>query len=276
VRLAVRFDPERITPSFFSFLHEGGHGIYFQGVPAEYRRTPLDGTTAQGANLSPVFGGIATSLHEGQSRLWENVLGRSHAFWVGFFPVLRRTFPSQTRGVHTEAWYRAINQVRLSHIRIAADELTYDLHIMLRFEIEAALVDGDLAVADLPAAWSELAVQYLGSAPDDLRQGPLQDIQWSRGGHGGFPSYTLGNVISMQLWSAMERELGSLDEAFAHGDYLPLRDWMRANVHSLGAAYAPREVLRRATGSADLDAKPYITYLKSKFGALYDGPDTRH
>jgi carboxypeptidase Taq len=269
VRLATRVNPTFFSASFFSCLHEAGHGLYFQGVPRAFRRTPLDGTTAQGANLTPVYGGISTGLHEGQSRLWENVLGRSRAFWEFFFPRVEATFPEQTRGVGAAQWYRAVNRSRPSLIRVEADELTYDLHIMLRFELESGLLEERISVDDLPDAWDQLSERYLGLRPPDHLQGVLQDLQWSRGGHGGFPSYTIGNVISMQLWELMERDVPDLDDRFRQGDLLVLRDWMREHLHQHGSKYEPLEVVRRLTGRAELNPEAYVRYLKRKFGEVY-------
>lgn len=270
VRIAPRANPNFIGSWLFSCLHEAGHGIYFQGVPDRFRRTPLDGTTAQGANLTPVFGGISTGLHEGQSRLWENVLGRSREFWRYAFPKVRSAFPTQTEGTDAEHWYRAVNRSKPSFIRVDADELTYDLHIMLRFDLEKALLDGTLQVADLPAAWNERSRVYFGIEPPTDAQGVLQDLQWSRGGHTGFPSYTLGNIISMQLWEKMEAEIGPQGEEFAKGSFLHLRDWMRDNLHQHGSKYEPAEILERVVGTRELDPGPYLGYLKRKFGEIYD------
>ena len=270
VRLAPRAKPDFLPAWLFSCLHEAGHGLYFQGVPDEFRATPLDGTTAQGANLTPVYGGISTGLHEGQSRLWENVLGRSRGFWEWVFPRVRAAFPAQTAGTSPDNWYRAVNRAERSFIRVEADELTYDLHIMLRFDLEDALFEGRLAVADLRDAWNERARFYLGKEPPDDNSGVLQDIQWSRGGHAGFPSYTLGNVISMQLWSKMDSDIGDMSDRFARGEFLPLRDWMRENLHRHGSKYEPREVLERVTGSPTLDPGPYLDYLKGKFAEIYE------
>lgn len=269
VRIAPRAKADFLSAWLYSCLHEAGHGLYFQGVPDDFRATPLDGTTAQGANLTPVYGGISTGLHEGQSRLWENVLGRSHGFWQWLFPKVAAAFPSQTEGTDPEQWYRAVNRAELSFIRVEADELTYDLHIMLRFDLEDSLFEGRLGVADLRDAWNERSKHYFGKEPPDDNSGVLQDIQWSRGGHAGFPSYTLGNVISMQLWSKMESEIGDQDANFARGEFLPLRDWMRENLHRHGSKYEPREVLERVTGSPELDPAPYLAYLKGKFGEIY-------
>lgn len=269
VRIAPRANPNFIGAWLFSCLHEAGHGIYFQGVPDQFRASPLDGTTAQGANLSPVFGGISTGLHEGQSRLWENVLGRSREFWRWAFPKVRAAFPAQTDGTDAEHWYRAVNRSKPSFIRVDADELTYDLHIMLRFDLEKALLDETLKVADLPEAWNERSRVYFGVEPPDDARGVLQDLQWSRGGHTGFPSYTLGNIVSMQLWQKMESEVGPLGEDFAKGSFLGLRDWMRDKLHRHGSSYEPAEVLQRVVGTSELDPAPYLAYLKRKFGEIY-------
>ncbi|HMQ33621.1 MAG TPA: carboxypeptidase M32 [Chloroflexaceae bacterium] len=269
VRLATRIKEHSFPAGFFSTIHEAGHGMYFQGVPMEFRRTSLDGTTAQGANLTPVYGGISTGLHESQARMWENVLGRSRPFWGYWYPRVQSLFPEQTEGVSLEAWYRAVNRSRPSLIRVEADEVTYDLHIMLRFDLENMLIEQELAVADLPTAWADLSERYLGLRPSDDLTGVLQDIQWSRGGHGGFPSYTIGNTLGLQLWRLMEAATPDLETQLREGNFLVVRDWMGRNIHCHGSKYQPLEIVERLTGQAALDPGPYIAYLKQKFGELY-------
>ncbi|HEY8395060.1 MAG TPA: carboxypeptidase M32, partial [Thermaerobacter sp.] len=255
VRLTTRIDPGCFGPAFFASLHEGGHGLYEQGFPDEFRRTPL----ADGAS---------SAVHESQSRLWENVVGRSREFWTFFFPRLRELFPAQLEGVDAEAMYRAVNRVQPSLIRVEADEVTYNLHIMLRFELELALLSGDLAVEDLPGAWNEKMKEYLGLVPADDLQGVLQDIHWSWGGFGYFPSYALGNLMALQLWEKALADEPDLPERIAAGDLTGVLAWMREHVHRHGAKYEPLELVQRATGR-ELSPEPFLRYIRRKYGELY-------
>ncbi|WP_243123802.1 carboxypeptidase M32 [Thermaerobacter sp. FW80] len=255
VRLTTRVDPTVFGPALFSSLHEGGHGLYEQGLPTAWQRTPL----ADGAS---------SAVHESQSRLWENVIGRSREFWIFFFPKVQARFPHQLAGVDAEAMYRAVNRSRPSLIRVDADEVTYNLHIMLRFELELALLDGDLPVDELPAAWREKTRAYLGLEPADDGEGVLQDIHWSWGGFGYFPSYALGNLIALQLWEAALRDEPALPEQIARGDLGGVLRWMRAHVHRHGARYEPLELVRRATGS-ELGEEAFLRYVRRKYGELY-------
>ena len=269
VRLTTRINPNFFGACFFSCIHEAGHGIYFQGVPWRFRGTTLDGTPPQGANLTPVYGGTSTGLHESQSRFWENVVCRSRAFWEHFLPRLREYFPGQLDDVSVDTWYRAINRSSPGLVRVEADQLTYDLHIMLRFELENGLLEGTLDVDDLRQAWDDLSEQYLGQRPKDALQGVLQDIHWSRGGHGGFPSYTIGNVTSIQLLEAMQRDLPEFDDLVRAGTMEPIRAWMQRQLYDHGSKFQPLELMERITGSPRFDAAPYLRYLREKFGALY-------
>lgn len=256
-RITTRYNPRFFSESFFGVLHETGHALYEQNLPAEYFGTPL------GAACS--FG-----IHESQSRLWENQVGRGRPFWDHFFPRLTQTFPGVLDGVTPEAWHLAINDVQPSLIRVEADEATYNLHIALRFELELALLSGDLAVADLPGAWNERFAALLGLAvPDDAR-GCLQDIHWSFGGIGYFPTYTLGNLYSAQFMAAAKRELGAetTEADFRRGQFAPLREWLTRNIHQHGQRYRAGELCRRATGSP-LSPEPFLAYLNEKYGRLY-------
>jgi carboxypeptidase Taq len=196
------------------------------------------------------------------------MVGRSRSFWQLHLPALQRHFPQQLAGVDAEAFYRAVNRVRRSPIRVEADEVTYNLHIMLRVEIEMALMDGSLAVADLPAAWNARVREYLEIDPPDDSRGVLQDIHWSTGLVGSFPTYTVGNVMAAQFFAAARRAVPGLDAALARGDYAPLRTWLTENVYRHGRAYSPDELLQRSTG-ASLDAGPYLAYLKGKYDDLF-------
>ena len=255
VRLTTRIHTGVFGPALFSSLHEGGHGLYEQGIPDRWRRTPL-------------AGGASSAVHESQSRLWENVIGRSREFWTFFFPKVRERFPAQLAGVDAEAMYRAVNRSRPSLIRVDADEVTYNLHIMLRFELELALLDGDLPVAELPGAWREKTRAYLGLEPADDLEGVLQDIHWSWGGFGYFPSYALGNLIALQLWEAALADEPDLPRRIAAGDLGGVLAWMREHVHRHGAKYEPLELVRRVTGR-DLSPEPFLGYIRRKFGELY-------
>jgi carboxypeptidase Taq len=256
-RITTRYNPRFFPEAFFGVLHEAGHALYEQNLPAEHFGTPL---------------GVACScgVHESQSRLWENQVGRSRPFWDHFFPRLRQTFPTALAGVTPDAFHLAVNDVRPSLIRVEADEATYSLHVALRFELELALLSGDLAVADLPGAWNERFRALLGlPVPDDAR-GCLQDIHWSFGGIGYFPTYTLGNLYAAQLMSAARRDLGadSLAEDFRRGEFGRLRGWLVANVHRHGQRHRAGELCRRATGAA-LAPGPFLSYLGEKYAGLY-------
>ncbi|MBM3981642.1 MAG: carboxypeptidase M32 [Planctomycetes bacterium] len=255
-RITTRYNPHFFNEAFFGVLHETGHAMYEQGLPAAHFGTPL------GAACS--FG-----IHESQSRLWENQVGRGRPFWDHFYPRLRQTFPTALADVDADTFFFAINDVRPSLIRVEADEATYNLHIALRFELEQALLSGDLTVADLPGAWNERFEALFGlKVPDDAR-GCLQDIHWSFGGIGYFPTYTLGNLYAAQLMDAAKRDLGAgLDDDFRRGDYRRLKHWLGMHIHQHGQRFRAGELCRRATG-APLSPQPFLSYLNEKFGALY-------
>ena len=254
-RITTRYNPRFFNEAFFGVLHETGHAMYEQGLPAEHFGTPLGSACSFG-------------IHESQSRLWENQVGRGKPFWEHFYPRLRQTFPTSLADVSPDAFHFAINDVRPSLIRVEADEATYNLHIALRFELELALLSGDLSPADLPGAWNERFQALFGLAvPDDAR-GCLQDIHWSFGGIGYFPTYTLGNLYAAQLMDAARRELGSPDDDFRRGEFGRLKDWLSRNVYRHGQRYRAGELCRRATG-APLSPKPFLSYLSEKFGAIH-------
>ncbi|MGO4727375.1 MULTISPECIES: carboxypeptidase M32 [unclassified Inquilinus] len=261
VRITSRYRPNFLPAGLFAALHEAGHGLYEQGIDPELGRSVL---ATDIVNLYAV-GGASFGLHESQSRLLENRVGRSRRFWDLHFPLLRDAFPQQLADVSAEEFWRAVNLVRPGLIRVEADELTYDLHIMLRVELEAAVIAGDLTVADLPAAWAGRMRDDLGlEVPDDAR-GVLQDIHWSTGYVGSFPTYTLGNVMASQLFAVAERDpavAGGLEA----GDYTPLRLWLNQAVHRHGRSRLPEEILRAATGGG-LDPAPYLAYLEAKHGS---------
>ncbi len=255
VRITTRYDANFLNPALFGTLHEAGHAIYEQGIGGAYDRSPL-GTA------------VSLGVHESQSRLWENLVGRSEGFWQWAYPTLQETFPAQLGGVSQRDFYAAINRVSPSLIRVEADEVTYNLHVMVRFELELALVEGTLKAAELPEAWNAKYEAYLGVTPPNDALGCLQDIHWSLGMFGYFPTYTLGNLISVQLFEAAKTANPGLEDDVENGQFGRLLSWLRENIHQHGSRYEPAELLERATGQS-LDAGPYIRYLKKKFGTLY-------
>lgn len=255
VRITTRYQRNHLNPAVFGIFHEAGHGMYEQGIDPELDRTPLSG-------------GVSLGVHESQSRLWENLVGRSRAFWQGAYPRLVELFHEPLSDVTLDGFYEAINTVEPSLIRVEADEVTYNLHIMIRFELELALIDGSLEVADLPAAWNEKYRDYLGIIPPNDTLGCLQDVHWSAGLIGYFPTYALGNLISVQLFEAANQAHPQLEMQIRAGNFTNLLDWLRSNVHRHGSVHEPSDLLQLATGSK-LDATPYVNYLTNKFSALY-------
>ena len=252
IRLTTRYS-EHDLDSLYSALHEFGHGLYEHQIDPALARTTL-GT------------GVSGAWHESQSRMWENMVGRSGGFWRWCLPHAQAALPERFAGRTWQEVQRAANAVHKSLIRVSADEVTYCLHIVLRFELELALVDGDLAVADLPAAWNARMRDYLGlEVPDDAR-GVLQDVHWAEGVFGYFPTYALGNVIAGQLWARVSAELPDIDEQFAAGDFAPLCAWLGENVHRYGRRLMPAELLERVVGGP-LDPAPYLAYLEAKLEA---------
>ena len=255
VRLTTRLSDDNPLPAIFGTIHEGGHGLYEQGYHPDHHRTPL----AQ----SPSMG-----LHESQSRLWENVVGRSTGFWAHFLPKLQRHFPSELGTVSLDAWVRHVNRVERSLIRVEADEVTYNLHIVLRFQLEVAMLGGDLQVKDLPGAWNEKMKALLGLTPGDVKEGVLQDIHWAWGELGYFPTYSLGNLYSASLYNAAKAQVPGLEASIREGRLAPLLEWLRAKVHHQGYRLDAEDVVRQATGRGLTDAD-FVAYLKAKYGALY-------
>jgi len=255
VRITTRVDENFLGQSFFAALHEAGHGTYEQGYPAKFERSIL-GSGASGG------------IHESQSRLWENIVGRSRAFWEFFYPQLCEIFPEQLRDTSEDEFFRTVNKVYPSFIRVEADEVTYNLHIMIRFELEKAVFDGQLKLSNLDDAWNQKFREYLGIEPPNDLVGVLQDIHWSGGFGAGFQSYTIGNVASVQLYERALKDLPHLEEGFARGEFAELLTWMNDNVHAHGSKFKPQELLERVTGR-ELDAGPYLAYIKRKFGEIY-------
>ena len=256
VRITTRLDPERAASALFSTMHEAGHAMYEQGVAASLRRYPL----ANGASMA---------VHESQSRMWENLVGRSKAFWKFFYPKLVEKFPQQLRGVSMEQYYRGINKVEPSLIRVEADEATYNLHIMLRFEIEMGLMDGSLQVGDLPGLWKNKMQEYLGIIPPNNREGVLQDVHWSGGMFGYFPTYALGNLVSAQLWEKIHESIPNLEDQISRGEFGELLAWLRENIHRHGAKFEPQDLIKRVTGSG-ITPEPYMRYLRGKYSEIYN------
>jgi carboxypeptidase Taq len=253
VRLTTRYRPDDLE-SVWSTLHEAGHGLYAHGIADSLLRSPLDHAPSLGIN-------------ESQSRTWENLVGRSRPFWMHWYEPLQQTFPS-LRAIDLDMFVRAINRAEPGLIRVDADETTYSLHIILRFELEQELIEGTVALDDLPEVWNTRMQEFLGVEVPDDAHGVLQDVHWSGGGIGYFPTYALGNVISLQLWDVVRRALPDLDDQLAAGDALPLSEWLRDNLYSLGRKLTPKETIERLTGSPDIDPEPYLAYLRDKQAAL--------
>jgi carboxypeptidase Taq len=254
-RITTRFDEHEFSDAFFGILHEVGHGLYEQGLDEAHHGTPMGEAVSLG-------------VHESQSRLWENLVGRGLAFWAYWLPMARRIFHEALADVSLKRFHAAVNDVRPSLIRVRADEATYNLHIIVRFELEQDLLAGNLAVGDLPAAWNERYREYLGVTPANDAEGCLQDIHWSAGLVGYFPTYTLGNVYAAQLFAAAEAQLGGLDQAFARGDFGGLLDWLREKIHRHGQRYRAADLVERVTGSRP-DHRPLIDGLRRKYAELY-------
>ena len=255
VRITTRFKTDYLPMAMFGTMHECGHALYELGIAKKYNRTPL----ADGASMA---------LHESQSRMWENLVGRSRAFWKYFYPRLQEVFSSQLGNVDMETFYKAVNAVEPSFIRTESDEATYNLHIMLRLEMEIALMEGSLAVKDAPEAWNEKFKQYLGITPPDDAHGVLQDVHWSFGGFGYFPTYALGNLVSSQIWESMLKDIPDVEEQISKAKFDGLLGWLREHVHSYGAKYEPQELVQKISGSK-ITPEPFIRYLETKFGDIY-------
>ncbi|TVR89948.1 MAG: carboxypeptidase M32 [Trueperaceae bacterium] len=265
VRITTRYDPAFLGQSVFATWHEAGHGIYEQYADPAYARSALS------SDLIGLYAVSGTSYgtHESQSRLWENLVGRSRAFWDVHYGELVYAFPGQLQDVDVETFYRAINTVTPSPIRVEADEVTYHLHVILRFELEVALLDGSLGVDDLPGAWDEAMQATLGLRPRNDREGVLQDIHWSAGLVGAFPTYTIGTVMASQFFAAALRNAPGIQSDLARGEYSSLLGWLREHVYRHARLHGADELLRNATGS-DLDPSAFLEYVTNKYGALYD------
>ena len=253
IRLTTRYNEDDIT-SIFTAMHECGHGLYEHGVSPSLERTPL-------------CHGVSSALHESQSRMWENIVGRSRSFWNHFYPSFQAAFPEAVGDVDQERFYRAINRVKPSYIRVDADEATYNLHIILRFELEQEIMAGTIDLKELPEAWNARFEEYLGIPVPSDTLGVLQDVHWSGGSFGYFPTYSLGNIVSVQVWEKVLSEIPDLPDQFEQGEFGQLHDWLRSNLYVLGRKFTPQETLERVVGGP-IDAAPYVRYLKDKLGAL--------
>lgn len=256
VRLTTRYNPQFIGSGIFSTIHEAGHGLYELGISGELAGTLL----ADGASMG---------IHESQSRMWENLIGRSLPFWRHFFPQLAALFPAALAEIGVEEFYRSINAVEPSLIRVEADEVTYNLHILVRFELEKRLIAGELSVEELPAAWSEQYRSLLGIVPTEDAHGVLQDIHWSMGSFGYFPTYALGNLYAAQLFQALRRDLSDLDQQLLRGEFEPVLAWLREKVHRLGRTVPAAELCRQVTGRG-LDPGYLLAYLEDKYAGIYE------
>ena len=253
IRLTTRYKPY-IGSAIFGSLHEAGHGMYEQGSPMAWDRTPL-------------AGGVSLGVHESQSRTWENLVGRSKSFWKKFLPDLQKAFPALS-SFDLDSWYRAINKVEPSYIRVEADEVTYNLHTLVRFEIECDMLTSKMKVNDIPEVWNAKYTEYLGVTPRNDSEGCLQDVHWSGGSIGYFPTYSMGNLLSYQIWYAMKKDVGDVDALMASGNFKPILGWLQEKVYSQGKKYPPRELVKRVTGKP-LDASDYLEGLGAKYREIY-------
>ena len=255
VRITTKFDEHYLPTGLYACIHEAGHGTYEQGIPSRFAESLLGD-------------GASGGLHESQSLLWENVVGRGRGFCEYFLPRLKTYFSDQLEGVSVESFYRAVNKVQPSFIRVDADEVTYNLHVMIRWELEKAVYDGRLDLSDLADAWNAKFREYLGIEPPDDLHGVLQDIHWTSGFGADFASYTIGHVSCAALYARARADIPDLEAGFPRGEFRPLLEWMNRNVHAWGAKLEPQELLVRVTGRP-LEAGPYLTYIKDKFSAIY-------
>jgi carboxypeptidase Taq len=256
IRITTRYYPDFFNPAWFGTMHEFGHGLYEHGVSKSLERTLL----ARGASMA---------FHESQSRMWENLIGRGRPFWDQAHPFVQQAYPAQFGGASADDIYRAVNKLGPSFIRVEADELTYNLHIILRFEIERDLFSGNIRVADLPEVWNATFKKYFGlDVPNDA-EGVLQDVHWGTGLFGYFATYALGNVVSLQLWDRIRREIPDLDAQTSAGEFGALRDWLKVNIHQHGRKFTPTELLQKVVGTDRFDAGPLSSYLTAKVTELY-------
>ena len=255
IRITTRYFSEHLG-GLFGTMHEFGHGLYEHQVDPALERSPL----ARGVSLG---------MHESQSRMWENLVGRSMPFWRHFFPRLQQLFPDELGGYDDDRWYREVNAVEPSLIRVESDEATYNLHIILRFELEQAMLADEFPLEQLPEEWNRRMWEYLGIEVPNDTLGVLQDVHWSGGSVGYFPTYALGNLISAQIWEKVTTDLPDLYDGFEQGEFAPLRDWLREHLHRYGRKFTPGETLERVVGTSQIDPEPYVRYLREKLAAIY-------
>ena len=255
VRITTHYYPNDFISAVMSSMHEGGHALYEQNISADLYGTLL----CDGASMG---------LHESQSRFWENIIGRSRSFWQKYYSQLQNFFPEQLKDVSADDFYKAINKVEPSLIRIEADEVTYNLHIMIRYEIEKALINEEIKVADLPGVWKEKMKEYLGIIPPDDTKGVLQDVHWAGGSFGYFPSYTLGNIYSAQIYNAAKKEIKNFEELVEKGELIKIKDWLAEKIHKHGKLLKPEEILLQVAGEG-INPKYLIDYLENKYKEIY-------
>lgn len=256
VRITTRFKDYDILDSFSSTIHEAGHAMYEQGILTENFGTPLGES-------------VSTGIHESQSKIWENIVGKGRPFWKFFYPIIQKNFPKPFSKIKFNGFYRTLNCVKPSFIRIESDEITYNLHIIMRFEIEKELIDGSIKVEDLPKIWNNKVKEYFGIKVPNNAQGVLQDIHWSEGYFGYFPTYALGNLYSAQFYNAARRDIKNLEENFSKGQFSQFREWLKANIHIHGKMYSAKELLERITGEK-LNSRYFIDYIKNKYSEIYN------
>lgn len=254
-RITTRYDEKNIMYSVSSTIHETGHALYEQGLPANHFGTPLAESVSYG-------------IHESQSRLWENMIGKSFGFWRYFYPALKKDFPKPFKNIPLRQFYESINCVRPSLIRTDADEATYNLHIILRFEIEKEILENKIDVKDLPKIWNQKMKDYLGIKPPNDKMGILQDVHWSMGGIGYFPTYSLGNLYAAQFYNKMSKDIGDIDRQISLGRFGDIKNWLRKNIHSVGKTYTASELAQKVTGE-ELNSRYFSEYLEKKYGEIY-------
>lgn len=255
VRITTHYYPNDFASALMSSMHEGGHALYEQNISADLNGTPL----CTGASMG---------IHESQSRFWENIIGRSKGFWERYYKDLQKVFPEQLKDVSLENFHRAINRVEPTLIRVEADEVTYNLHVMIRYEIEKALINGEIKVSELPRVWNEKMKEYLGITPPNDTKGVLQDVHWAGGSFGYFPSYTLGNIFAAQLYNTAKKEIRDFDTLISKGELISIKKWLSEKIHKFGKLMEPSEIIKEATGE-DINPTYLIDYLESKYKDIY-------
>ncbi|MEK7142234.1 MAG: carboxypeptidase M32 [Patescibacteria group bacterium] len=255
-RITTRYEKIDVLSSIGTTIHEVGHALYEQGLPARYFGTPLAESVSYG-------------IHESQSRLWENMIGKSFAFWQYFYPQLKKDFPTPFKNLSLKEFYKTINCVRPSLIRVEADEVTYNLHIIMRFEIERDLIENKINAKDLPEIWNQKMKEYLGIKASNDKVGVLQDVHWSMGGVGYFPTYSLGNLYSAQFYNKMSKDIGNIDDQVGQGNFGEIINWLGKNIHSLGKTYTASNLVKKVTGE-ELNSKYFSDYLEKKYGEIYE------